>query len=138
MLGLPGFGDAGTQLKAQDQVAAASPAKRRDPEQNGALPMKRDLSIQANLSATIGSPPRFVPEAVRPVRWASAVAAAVQVSGVITINASKRVLAKAQVLGEDLVYEIRLVVGAFRAARASGIHRFSTGFAAIPDVWLRD
>jgi hypothetical protein len=100
--------------------------------------MKRDLSIQTNLSATIGSPARLVAEAVRPVRWASAVAAAGQVSGVVTSNAIKRVLANAQVLGEDLVYEIRLVVGAFRAARAIGIERSSTNFPVIPDVWFRE
>jgi hypothetical protein len=102
------------------------------------FPMKRDLGIHANRSATIGSPARLVPEAVRPVGWASSVTAAGQVSGVITISAIKRVLANATVLGEDLVYEFRLVVGAFRAARAIGIEPFSRDFPVIPDVWFRE
>jgi hypothetical protein len=113
-------------------------AQRRDPEQNGALPMKRDLSIHANLSATIGSPERLEPEAVRSVRWAPAVATAGRVSGVLTTSAIKRVLANAEVLCEDVVYEMRLVVGAFRAARANGIEPFSRDFPVIPEVWFRE
>jgi hypothetical protein len=100
--------------------------------------MKRDLSIHANPSATIGSPVRLMAEAVRPVRSASAMAAARQVSGVITINAIKRVLANAQVLGDELVYEIHLVVGAFREARATGTEPSSTNFPIISYVWFRE
>jgi hypothetical protein len=55
----------------------------------------------------------------------------------------KRVLATAQVLGEDLVYEMRLVVGAFRARRTthSGQRRielFSRDSSVIADLWFRD
>jgi hypothetical protein len=99
--------------------------------------MKRDLSIHANLSATIGSPVRLVPEEVHPVRWAIATATAGRVSSLLTISAMKRVLANAQVLCEDVVYEMRLVVGAFRAARANGIEPFSRDFPLIPEVWFR-
>ena len=100
--------------------------------------MKSDLSIHANLSATIGSRARLAAETVRPVRLAPAVAATGQMSGVITISAIKRVLANAQVLGEDLVHEIRLVVGAFRAARATGIEPSSTSFPVISYLWFRE
>jgi hypothetical protein len=66
------------------------------------------------------------------------VAAAGQASRVITTSAIKRVRANAQALGEDLVYEIHLVVGAFRAARAIGIEPFSRDFPVIAEVWFRE